>query len=106
MHHRQYCTKWLCEHRCSEYEYQQCYNDFRYYNRPNINTAESPYELSIDIKTNDDAQEELTVDESGYSAAIENDAMIGANFDVEITDICNPEEIVLKYDIREGVMLI
>ena len=32
--------------------------------------------------------------------------MIGANFDVEITDICNPEEIVLKYDIREGVMLI
>ncbi|MBR6984967.1 MAG: hypothetical protein IKH75_15835, partial [Ruminococcus sp.] len=28
--------------------------------------------------------------------------MIGASFDVEITDTCNPEEIVLKYDIKEG----
>ena len=67
-----------------------------------VNTAESPYELSIDIKTNGDAEKELTVDESGYSAAIENDAMLGASFDVEITDTCNPEEIVLKYDIKEG----
>lgn len=67
-----------------------------------VNTAESPYELSIDIKTNGDAEKELTVDESGYSAAIENDAMLGASFNVEITDTCNPEEIVLKYDIKEG----
>ena len=67
-----------------------------------INTAESPYELSIDIKTNGDAEKELTVDESGYSSAIENDAMIGASVDIEITDTCNPEEIVLKYNIKEA----
>ena len=67
-----------------------------------VNTAESPYELSIDIKTNGDAEKEFTVDESGYSAAIDNNAMLGASFDVEITDTCNPEEIVLKYDIKEG----
>ncbi|WP_297961107.1 hypothetical protein [uncultured Ruminococcus sp.] len=67
-----------------------------------VNTAESPYVLSIDIKTNGDAEEELTVDESGYSAAIENDAMIGASVNIDITDTCNPEEIVLKYDIKEA----
>ncbi len=67
-----------------------------------INTTESPYELSIDIKTNGDAEKELTVDESGYSAAIENDAMIGASVDIDITDTCNPEEIVLKYNIKDG----
>ncbi|WP_297960871.1 hypothetical protein [uncultured Ruminococcus sp.] len=66
-----------------------------------VNTAESPYVLSIDIKTNGDAEEELTVDESGYSAAIENDAMIGASVNIDITDTCNPEEIVLKYEIRD-----
>lgn len=41
-----------------------------------INTAESPYQLSIDIETNGDAEKELKVSESSCSAAIENDAMI------------------------------
>ena len=67
-----------------------------------VNTDASPYELSIDIKTNGDAEKELTVDESGYSAVIENDAMIGASIDVEIADACNPEEIVLKYKINDA----
>ena len=67
-----------------------------------VNTSESPYELSIDIKTNGDAEKELTVDESGYSAVIENDAMLGASIDVEISDTCNPEEIVLKFNIKEA----
>lgn len=66
-----------------------------------INTTESPYELSIDINTNGDAEKELTVDYSSYSAAIENDAMLGASIDVNIADTCNPEKIVLKYDIKE-----
>lgn len=67
-----------------------------------VNTSESPYELSIDIKTNGDAEKELTVDESGYSAVIENDAMLGASIDVEISSTCNPEEIVLKFNIKEA----
>lgn len=66
-----------------------------------INTPESPYELSIDIMTNGDAEEELVVSESDYSAAIENDAMIGTSFDLNIADTCTPEEIVLKYNIKE-----
>lgn len=67
-----------------------------------INTAENAYELFIDIKTNGYAEKEVTVSKSSYSYAIENDAMIGASTDISISDICNPEEIVLKYNIKEA----
>lgn len=67
-----------------------------------INTAENAYELFIDIKTNGYAEKEVTVSKSGYSYAIENDAMIGASADISISDTCNPEEIVLKYNIKEA----
>lgn len=67
-----------------------------------INTAENAYELSIDIKTNGYAEKEVTVSKSGYSYAIENDAMIGLSADIFISDTCNPEEIVLKYNIKEA----
>ncbi|HRR78344.1 MAG TPA: hypothetical protein P5191_16315 [Ruminococcus sp.] len=66
-----------------------------------INTEYSPYQLSVDIATNGDAEEELKINESSYSAAIENDAMIGASIDVDISDTCVPESIILKYDIKE-----
>ena len=66
-----------------------------------INTAENPYQLSIDIETNGDAEKELKVSESSCSSAIENDAMIGASIDVDITDTCEPENIILRYDIKE-----
>ncbi len=66
-----------------------------------INTVENAYELSIDIKTNGYAEKEVTVSKSGYSYAIENDAMIGLGADISISDTCNPEEIVLKYNIKE-----
>lgn len=67
-----------------------------------INTAENAYELFIDIKTNGYAEKEVTVSKSCYSYAIENDAMIGASADISISDTCNPEEIVLKYNIKEA----
>lgn len=67
-----------------------------------INTEDSPFELSIDIKTNGDAEKELSISQSAYSNAIENDAMIGASLDFSISDTCNPEEIVLKYNIKEA----
>jgi len=66
-----------------------------------INTEDSPFELSIDIKTNRDAEKELSISQSAYSNAIENDAMIGASLDFSISDTCNPEEIVIKYNIKE-----
>lgn len=67
-----------------------------------INTAENAYELSIDIKTNGYAEKEVIVSKSSYSYAIENDAMIGLGADIFISDTCNPEEIVLKYNIKEA----
>ncbi len=67
-----------------------------------INTEDSPFELSIDIKTNGDAEKEISISQSAYSIAIENNAMIGASLDFFISDICNPEEIVIKYNIKEA----
>lgn len=66
-----------------------------------INSEDSPYQLSIDILTNRDAENELEVNKSAYSAVIENDAMIGSSIDVDISDTCEPEKIVLKYNISE-----
>lgn len=67
-----------------------------------INTENSPFVLSIEIKTNGDVEKELSISQSAYSNAIENDAMIGASLDFSISDTCNPEEIVLKYNIKEA----
>ena len=65
-----------------------------------INTEESPYSLSIEMKTNGDMEKEISVVNSGYSNVIENDAMIGASLDISVSDFCDPEDIVLKYDIK------
>ena len=65
-----------------------------------INTEESPYSLSIEMKTNGDMEKEISVINSGYSNVIENDAMLGASLDISMSDTCNPEDIVLKYDIK------
>lgn len=67
-----------------------------------INTENSPYELSIDLKTNLDAEKKLSVATSSYSNVIENDAMIGTGLDISISDKCAPEDIVIKYNIKEG----
>ena len=67
----------------------------------NINTEDSPYELSVDIKTNLDAEKELSIVHSSYSAAIQNDAMLGDSLDLSISDECEPENIVIKYSIKE-----
>lgn len=66
-----------------------------------INTTESPYELSIDLTTNRDAEKEMSIVQSGYSSVIENDAMIGASLDISISDKCNPEDIVIRYNIKD-----
>ena len=66
-----------------------------------INTSDSPYELSVEINTNRDAEKELTIIRSGYSKVIENDAMLGSSVDISISDTCNPERIVVKYAIKE-----
>ena len=67
-----------------------------------VNSEESPYELSIDLKTNLDAEKKLSIVQSSYSVSIQNDAMIGASLDISISDECNPEDIVIRYNIKEG----
>ncbi|SFX43542.1 DUF4474 domain-containing protein [Ruminococcus sp. XPD3002] len=66
-----------------------------------FNTEESPYTLSIEMKTNRDIEKEISVSNSGYSNVISNDAMIGASLDISLSDNCDPEDIVLRYDIKE-----
>lgn len=67
-----------------------------------INTTENAYELSIDIKTNGDAENAVTVTQSSYAHTIQNDAMIGSSADILISNACNPEEIVLKYKVKDA----
>lgn len=67
-----------------------------------INIEENPYELSIDLKTNGYAESNLYVSESGYSTVIDNEAMVGFSTDIEMDNIYNPENIVLKYKIKDG----
>lgn len=67
-----------------------------------INIEENPYELSIDLKTNGYAEGNLYVSESGYSSVIDNEAMLGFSTDIEMNDIYNPENIVLKYKIKDN----
>ncbi len=66
-----------------------------------INIEENPYELSIDLKTNGYAEKNLYVSQSGYSAVIDNEAMLGFSTDIEMDDIYNPANIVLKYKIKD-----
>ena len=67
-----------------------------------INIEENPYELSINLKTNGYAEKNLYVSQSGYSAVIDNEAMLGFSTDIEMDDIYNPENIVLKYKIKDS----
>lgn len=67
-----------------------------------INTEESPYTLSIELDTNMYAEDEVTAEISGYSKAIENDAMLGNGVDIAISDVCTPENIVIKYRLHRS----
>ncbi len=66
-----------------------------------INTEGSPYTLSVELDTNMYAEDEITAEVSGYSKAIENEAMLGNGVDIAISDVCNPENIVIKYTVKD-----
>ena len=69
-----------------------------------INTEGSPYTLSVELDTNMYAEDEVTAEISGYSKAIENDAMLGNGVDIAISDVCTPENIVIKYTIKDAFL--
>lgn len=66
-----------------------------------INISKNPYELSIDIKTNGDAEKVLTVGKSSYSDVIANDAMLGDSIDIDLQDTSVLEKMVLRFNIDE-----
>ncbi len=66
-----------------------------------VNTVENAYELSLEMKTNGYAEDVISISESGYASSIENEAMLGISTDIEINNSCNPENIVLKYTIKD-----
>ena len=49
-----------------------------------INTEDSPYDLSVRINTTGCAEDEMTVTESGYSHAIENEMITGQSVDISM----------------------
>ena len=66
-----------------------------------VNKDETPYSMSLRIKMCGDAEEAVSVLESGYSASLENDAQIGGFTDILLPDSCEPETIRLSYEIKE-----
>ena len=67
-----------------------------------VNTSDSPYEMSVTITTNGDAERGLAVTESGYSVSLENDAQIGGITDLNLSDSCDPDSIRLTYAIKDA----
>ena len=67
-----------------------------------VNTSDSPYEMSVSITTNGDAERGLAVTESGYSVSLENDAQIGGITDLNLSDSCDPDSIRLTYAIKDA----
>ena len=66
-----------------------------------VNIGKNPYELSIDIKTNGDAEKVLKVGKSCYSDVIANDAMLGDSIDIDLQDTSVLEKMVLRFNIDE-----
>lgn len=67
-----------------------------------VNKDDSPYKISLSMETNGYAESNLKIDTSRYSYAIENDAMIGGSLDIEISETCNPKNIVIRYLINDN----
>lgn len=66
-----------------------------------INTEDSPYDLSVRITTAGCAEDEMTVTESGYSHAIENEMITGQSVDISLPEERTPETIQIRFNIRE-----
>ena len=66
-----------------------------------INNEDSPYDLSVRIKTTGCAEDEMTVTESGYSHAIENEMIIGQCVDISLPDERTPETIQIRFNIKD-----
>jgi len=66
-----------------------------------INTADSPYDLSVKINTTGCAEDEMTVTESGYAHAIENEMITGQSVDISMPEGRTAETMRISFSIRD-----
>ena len=64
-----------------------------------INTEYNPYELSLEITAAGNAHTSLTVQESSYSTAMSNDAILGISPELIYDNACKVEEVVVKFKV-------
>lgn len=64
-----------------------------------INTAESPYKLSIDITAAGYVEGNLTAKKTSYSKAIQNDSMLGIAPELIYTNADSIDTVTLKFEI-------
>lgn len=69
-----------------------------------FNTAESPFELSLKIQTNGEADKELMVGKSSHSVSLATDSQIGEMIDLGISENCHPEKLTLEYKVKDAYL--
>ncbi|MBR6760823.1 MAG: BspA family leucine-rich repeat surface protein [Oscillospiraceae bacterium] len=66
-----------------------------------LNTADSPYSISAVAQVSGVADQEIAFENSGYTTALQNDALIGGVFDITIEDYCKTESIRVNLFVKE-----
>ena len=66
-----------------------------------INTEDNAFEMSIDISVAGNAENSITVTESGYRTVIQNDAVLGAIPEINYTNGLAIEKVSVKFEIKE-----
>ena len=65
-----------------------------------VNTADSPYDLSVSLNTNLLAAKNLRAEESSYAVSVANDAMLGMCTALDFDPACTVSDVVLTFAIR------
>ena len=69
-----------------------------------INKAENPFKVSVDIVAAGVAENNFVAQESGYSNAIKNDAIIGISPEFTYTDGLKVEDVIINFDLDSSVV--
>ena len=65
-----------------------------------VNTEDSPYEMSVSLKTNLLAEKHTVASESVYAASVSNDAMLGKCTDLTFDEACTVSDVVVTFAIK------
>ena len=67
-----------------------------------INTENSPYQLSVEVESTGYVEGNLTVSETRYSKAINNGAILGIAPELICDNSCNISKVVIQFDISDA----